>query len=256
MVDDALDEVDRDADRDAIGNPQGSESTPAIGTATASTDIIDNDATTSISIAADAPVGRRGRRHHHLHGDPHRRCRGLADRRLHAHRRVEAADFQPARRGTVTFAQGETVKTITVTVVDDALDEVDRDADRDARRTRRAARSTPAIGTAAASTDISTTTPATSISIAADAPSVDEAAGTITFTVTRTGDAEGTQTVDYTLTGDSQAGDISSPFSGTVTFAAGRDRQDHHRHRCRRRARRGDRDASPSTLVEPAGQRR
>ena len=46
--------------------------------------------------------------------------------------------------------------------------------------------------------------------------SVDEAAGTITFTVTRTGDAEGTQSVDYALTGDVEAGDISAaPVTGT-----------------------------------------
>ena len=56
---------------------------------------------------------------------------------------------------------------------------------------------TPTIGTAAATTTIVDNDAATSISIsvAGDSLSVDESAGTITFTVTRTGDAEGTQSV-------------------------------------------------------------
>ena len=114
---------------------------------------------------------------------------------------------------------------------------------------------TPAIGTATAATNIIDNDDATSISIAADAPSVDEAAGTITFTVTRTGDAEGSQTVDYALTGV-EAADISEPG---------------HRHGDLRRRARPSRP-SPSPLiddaldevdrdvtvdaVEPAGQRR
>jgi len=80
---------------------------------------------------------------------------------------------------------------------------------------------TPAIGTAAASTDINDNDDQTSISIAADDVSVDESAGTITFTVTRTGDAQGSQTVDYALSGTADGSDVSDAGTGSVTFAEG-----------------------------------
>ena len=119
----------------------------------------------------------------------------------------------------MTFAQGETTQTITVNVIDDNLVEVNE--------TLTATISdpsgtvvTPTIGNATASTDILDNDGQTSIAIAADATSVNESAGTITFTVTRTGDAEGSQSVDYALSGV-EAEDISSPFTGTVTFAQG-----------------------------------
>src|SRR5204862_932560 len=54
---------------------------------------------------------------------------------------------------------------------------------------------------------------------ARDAVSVDEAAGTITFTVTRTGDAQGTQSVSYALSGSAGAADVSDAGSGSVSFA-------------------------------------
>ena len=68
----------------------------------------------------------------------------------------------------------------------------------------------PTLGNATASTDILDNDGQTSIAIAADATSVNESAGTITFTVTRTGDAEGTQSVDYTLSGARGRGHFQS----------------------------------------------
>ena len=56
-------------------------------------------------------------------------------------------------------------------------------------------RSAPTVAT----TNILDNDAATSISIAADAASINEEDGTITFTVTRTGDAEGSQSVSYAL---------------------------------------------------------
>ena len=82
----------------------------------------------------------------------------------------------------------------------------------------------PTLGTASATATILDNDAATSIaiSVAEGSLSVDEGAGTITFTVTRTGDAAGTQTVSYAVGGTVTAADLGgSPPSGTVTFKQG-----------------------------------
>ncbi len=56
------------------------------------------------------------------------------------------------------------------------------------------------------------------------------------------------QTVDYAVTGDFEASDISSALTGSVTFAAGRDHQDHHRHHRSTTARRGARERDRHAL--------
>ena len=84
---------------------------------------------------------------------------------------------------------------------------------------------TPVIGPrqTSATTTILDNDDATSISIAAPRQSaVDENAGTITFTVTRTGDAAGHPAVNYALSGTAEAADLGGSLAGgTVTFAQG-----------------------------------
>ena len=128
---------------------------------------------------------------------------------------------QPVHRHRDLRRRARPSRPSSLSVVDDALNEVDRDPHRRRIGSPTGTEVTPAIGTAAASTTILDNDADTSISIAADAVSVDEDAGTITFTVTRTGDAEGTQTVSYALSGTSQASDVASPATGSVTFAQG-----------------------------------
>src|SRR4029079_14476967 len=134
---------------------------------------------------------------------------------------IEATDISDPLTGSVTFAQGVTEQTITVHVVDDHLDEVNE--------TLTATLSNPqgtvvdptiSATQGAASTTINDNDDATVISITADDAAVDEDAGTITFTGTRSGDAEGSQSVAYTLSGIA-ATDISDPLTGSVTSAQG-----------------------------------
>src|SRR3954454_13230514 len=60
----------------------------------------------------------------------------------------------------------------------------------------------------------------TEFSVAADAASVNEAAGSATFTVTRAGGVKGSMSVNYaTANGTAQAGSDYTATSGTLTFA-------------------------------------
>ena len=205
-----------------ISNPTGTEVTPTVGTAAASTTINDNDADTSISIAADAvavdesagtitfTVTRTG----DAQGSQ------TVDYALSGN--VEASDLGGSLAGgSVTFLQGETTKTITLTLTDDVLAEIDETVTVTISNPT-GTEVTPTVGTAAASTTINDNDADTSISIAADAVAVDESAGTITFTVTRTGDAQGSQTVDYALSGNVEASDLGGSLAGgSVTFLQG-----------------------------------
>src|SRR5262249_2999082 len=112
----------------------------------------------------------------------------------------------------------EITKTITLNLTDDLLDESNESVTVTLSNPH-GSDVAPAIGTAAASTTIIDNDAPTSISIAADQVSVNEDAGTITFTVTRTGDAQGTQTVDYALSGTAGARDVSDArFPCTTLF--------------------------------------
>ncbi len=203
-----------------LSDASGTQVTPAIGTAAASATITDNDAQTSISISADPPadtteggsltftVTRTG----DAEGSQTVNYAVTGD--------SEASDISSALTGSVTFLQGETTKTITVTTFDDSLDEALENVTvtlsaRAAPRSRR--RSAPPRPPPPSPT----TTPSTSISIAADPPANTTEGGSLTFTVTRTGDAEGSQTVNYAVTGDFEESDISSALTGSVTFLQG-----------------------------------
>ena len=201
-----------------LSNPTGTLVTPALGTAAASATITDNDAATSISIAADQPDTTEGgsltftvTRTGDAQGEQTVDWAVTGD--------FEASDISSPLTGQVTFAEGETTKTITVVTVDDLLDEVVENVTVTLSNPT-GTLVTPALGTAAASATITDNDAATSISIAADQPDTTEG-GSLTFTVTRTGDAQGEQTVDWAVTGDFEASDISSPLTGQVTFAEG-----------------------------------
>ena len=95
----------------------------------------------------------------------------------------------------------------------------------------------PTISTATAAVTI-TDNDATSLAISAAPLTIAEGAvpNTITFTVTRTGNAEGNQSVAYALTGV-DASDLtgaSDPLTGTLTFATGETRPKTNHRLCRR----------------------
>ena len=129
--------------------------------------------------------------------------------------------------GTVTFAQGQTSQTITLDPHGRSARRAQRDrhghavepdrhrGDADDRRPPRPRRPS------------STTTPRPRpISVAGDSLSVDEGAGTVAFTVTRTGDAAGTQSVAYAIGGIVTGADLGGSLAGgTVTFAQGQTSQ-------------------------------
>ncbi|CAH2030771.1 Calx-beta domain-containing protein [Trichlorobacter ammonificans] len=142
-----------------------------------------------------------------------------------------AADFGGSLpSGSVTFAPGEMSKTITITPTNDATPETDETYT-----------VTIALGAGTAGDTISQATASGTIEnddaalhIAADHATIQEGhSGTtaLTFTVTRTGNADGTASVDWKL---SSAGAVAADFatadalgsngglpSGTVTFADG-----------------------------------
>ena len=130
--------------------------------------------------------------------------------------------------GTVSFAAGETSKTITVNVAGDSTVEPSENFT--------VALSNPsagtAIGTAAATGTIlnDDTAPGPSLSIAAANASLNEGnsgSTAFTFTVTRSGTTTGSSTASYAVTGSGANPATAADFTGgafptgTVSFAAG-----------------------------------
>ena len=125
--------------------------------------------------------------------------------------------------GTLSFADGVTSQTITVPILDDAIDEDDETF-------------TVAISNATGGASLGTTTTATAtildddnavpvpgeLSIAPATISVDEDAGTATFTVNRTGGSDGPVSVNFaTADGTATAGSDFVGQTGTLNFADG-----------------------------------
>ncbi len=137
---------------------------------------------------------------------------------------ADAADFGGALpSGQVSFAAGETSKTVTVNVSGDTTVE----ADEGFTVTLSNASGGVQIATAAASGSILNDDTALAIA-AADAVKDEGNAGStaFTFTVTRTGLTTGTTTVDYAVTGSGANPANAADFGGTlpsgqVSFAAG-----------------------------------
>ncbi len=127
-----------------------------------------------------------------------------------------------ASTGTLSFAAGETSKTITVPITNDTAVE--------ANETFTVTISAPTGGATLGTTTVSTVTITDNdtavtpgvLSLSAATLSVGEAAGTATLTVNRTGGSTGAVTVAFaTANGTATAGSDYTASTGTLSFAAG-----------------------------------
>ncbi len=132
------------------------------------------------------------------------------------------ADYT-ATNGTLSFAPGETSKTVTVAVDDDAIEETDETLTLTLSNAPRAEiKDTTATGTIEdddEATEVVPNAPTMNIAGGSGTEGDDEA---ITFTVTLEEAAANTVTVDYaTADGTAVAGDDYTATSGTLRFSAG-----------------------------------
>ena len=130
-------------------------------------------------------------------------------------------DYQ-GNAGTLTFLDGETSRTFTVTILDDAVHEADESL-------------TLTLGNPGGGAVLGSPTSAVltildndpapqpgSLSLGATGYTVAEAGGSVTVTVSRGGGSDGPVTVDYmTSDGSAVAGDDYVSASGTLTFVDG-----------------------------------
>ncbi|MCC7487797.1 MAG: FG-GAP repeat protein [Burkholderiales bacterium] len=126
-------------------------------------------------------------------------------------------DYAPAT-GTLTFSQGETVKTFTVGLIDDGLYDNTSPETFGARIFNAAGGAAITAGTATAT--ITDNDPAPTFQVSAGAADVE--GGQVVFTVTRTGDAERSQTVNFATSGitATQGADYAAA-AGALTFTQG-----------------------------------
>ena len=131
---------------------------------------------------------------------------------------ASAGDFT-GTSGTLTFAQGETSKTFTVATTQDALLEADETLTVALTNATAGATVSPSAGSAKGTIVNDEAAPVFSVANA----SITEG-GVLTFTVTRTGDAQAAQSVSFATSigaGDTaSAGDFTGA-SGTLTFTQG-----------------------------------
>jgi len=129
---------------------------------------------------------------------------------------TQPGDYTSAT-GTLTFAPGETSKTITVTIAGDSLDE--------ANETFTVNLTSPSGATLADGTATGTITDndtAGTVQFSNPIFTVNENGGSVTITVTRTGGTAANATVNYTTSnGSASAGSDYTTASGTLTFLAG-----------------------------------
>ena len=127
---------------------------------------------------------------------------------------TEGTDYTAAS-GTLTFAAGETTKTVAVTLADDSLDEPDEAFE---LRLSAPEKATLARGTATGTINDDDDTPTLSVSD----KSASEGTGTLAFTVTLSAQSGQQVTVAYaTASGTATEGTDYTAASGTLTFAAG-----------------------------------
>ena len=127
-----------------------------------------------------------------------------------------SSDFNAISSTTLTFSAGQTSKTISVTINDDSVDEMDETFD--------ITLSNPSNATIAVATGTITVTdndPAPTISIN-DVTTADETAAASNLVATISSASEKTITIDFaTSDGTATAGSDYTATSGTLTFAAG-----------------------------------
>ena len=131
---------------------------------------------------------------------------------------TSGTDYTAVTASTLTFAAGETSKTITVSVAGDTADE---GASETVVLTLSNATAGTAISTATGTGTITDDDPKFSI---ADASATEGDSGSVnmTFTVTLSGSGSSSYTVDYASSdGTATAGTDYTAVSGTLTFAAG-----------------------------------
>lgn len=137
---------------------------------------------------------------------------------------TDAGSSTPSQNaGTLTFAAGETTKSVTVPII---TDQVTPETGEGVTITL----SSPSTGTAlavASATTAITDVPPSLYTLVANVPTVLEGAAAV-FTATRTGDISAAKTLTFTTVGDTSStgaaatvGVDSTPASGTLTFAAG-----------------------------------
>lgn len=129
---------------------------------------------------------------------------------------VAASDYV-AKTGTVSFSEGQSTRTISIDLVNDATVE--------SNETFYVTLSNPinaAISNAQATGTITNDDSAVSTSVTINNVSTAENVSPLVFTVTRSGDTTGTSSVDYsTANASAIAGSDYTAASGTLTFTAG-----------------------------------
>ena len=126
-----------------------------------------------------------------------------------------------ATSGTLNWADGDSAdKTFTVTIIDDAAVESSETVNLTLSNATGASMGTPSTATVTISdNDVAGSG---TVQLNSSGYSVDEAAGTITITVTRTGGSSGTASVNYTTSNDTaMAGSDYTSISGTLNWADG-----------------------------------
>ena len=190
-----------------------------VGTASATATITDNDVPAEVSVS-DIFVTEGGSATITVVRSGNTTGASTVDYSLAAGTASEGADFA-AGSGTVSFAAGETSKTINVTIVDDG----DIEGGETLTVNLSNASTGTNITTASATVTINDNDNPATMSVAGS--SANENDGTITFTVTRTGDLGHASTVDYvTSAGTASDGVDFTIAAGTVSFAAGEGSQD------------------------------
>ncbi|TCC81698.1 Calx-beta domain-containing protein, partial [Pedobacter hiemivivus] len=191
-----------------------------IGTASATTSIVDNDVA-SVSISAPAMVNENGGTATFTVTLTGSVQEAVTVNFATANGTASAPGDYLARTGAVTFPAGSAngaVQTFTVDLVDDAFAESNETFS--ASLTGITGLATISSTAALATTTINDED-AASVSISTDA-TINEAAGTATFTVTLTGGVQDAITMDYaTANGTAIAPGDYTASSGTITFPAG-----------------------------------
>ncbi len=222
ITDDAADEAD-ETFTVALSNPTGGAT---LGTSTSTVTILDNDAAPQPGVLSIDPTSVSVNENAGTVTLTVRRASGtsgaVSAAFTTANGTATAGSDYVANSGTVNFADGETSKTVTVSITDDAVDENDE--------TFTVTLSGPTGGAtlgAATSTvtilDNDGVTPVPGVlSISPPTLSVNENGGNATFTVNRTGGSDGAVAVNFaTANGTATAGSDYTATNGTLNFADG-----------------------------------